>query len=77
MRLIHITTDLVLVSTVIAGIRRAANVDYAVDDIPNTTLKWVTSQFLMVGELTLDACIQITRQYPRKFNDDANSDRCI
>ncbi|EGF82622.1 hypothetical protein BATDEDRAFT_9826, partial [Batrachochytrium dendrobatidis JAM81] len=61
MRLIPFTSDAVLISTVLAGIRRAGNFEYPLHRINSTTLRWLTHQFLFVGELCLDLAVEIAR----------------
>ncbi|OAJ40006.1 hypothetical protein BDEG_23787 [Batrachochytrium dendrobatidis JEL423] len=67
MRLIPFTSDAVLISTVLAGIRRAGNFEYPLHRINSTTLRWLTHQFLFVGELCLDLAVEIARHHPKLF----------
>ncbi|KAI8927030.1 hypothetical protein BC831DRAFT_387343, partial [Entophlyctis helioformis] len=61
MRFIPFTSDAVLLSTLLASIRRAGNFDYATERIQNTTLRWLVHQFLFLGEIMLDVTLHIAR----------------
>ena len=67
MRLLPLTADIILSSTALAGIRRAGNFDYPIDEIQSTGLRWIASQFLFIGELVLDLTVSMTHQHPQIF----------
>lgn len=67
MRLIPLTTDIIITSTALAGIRRASNIgninslilDHFPMPIENTGVKWLLNQFLLLGEVCLDLAVSV------------------
>jgi len=53
-RLVHYTVDAVLLSTVVAGIRRASGFEPHTELITEPTVRSVTEKFLGVGETIFD-----------------------
>ncbi|KAH6577952.1 hypothetical protein BASA50_010141 [Batrachochytrium salamandrivorans] len=68
MRLLPLTSDAVLISTALAGIRRAGNFEYPLDRINSTALRWLAHQFLFVGELCLDLAVEVAKHHPKLFH---------
>ncbi|KAF9517022.1 hypothetical protein BS47DRAFT_1340347 [Hydnum rufescens UP504] len=58
-RLVHYTFDAVLVSTVVAGVRRSSGFEPQTALIPEATVRSVAESFLGVGETVFDV-IQAT-----------------
>jgi len=66
-RLIHLSVDAVLVSTVIAGLRRSSGFSPATPLIPDPTLRSVVDSYLGVGETVFDM-VQATAVNSRYFH---------
>lgn len=41
--------------------------DYPVERIESTGLRWMTTQFLFIGEVFVDVAIQVAKSYPQLF----------
>lgn len=67
MRLIPLTTDIIITSTALAGIRRASNIgnillliiDHFPIPVENSGIKWILGQFLLLGEVCLDLAVSV------------------
>jgi len=53
-RLVHYTVDAVLLSTVVAGVRRSSGFSPDASAIPDPTLRSIAEKFLGVGETVFD-----------------------
>ncbi|KAF8905006.1 hypothetical protein CPB84DRAFT_1772169 [Gymnopilus junonius] len=53
-RLVHYTVDAVLLSTVVAGVRRSSGLAPDASAIPDPTVRSVAEKFLGVGETVFD-----------------------
>jgi len=53
-KLIHYTVDAVLLSTVVAGVRRSSGFSPDASAIPDPTVRSVAEKFLGVGETVFD-----------------------
>jgi len=53
-RLVHYTVDAVLLSTVVAGVRRSSGFSPDATAIPDPTLRSIAEKFLGVGETVFD-----------------------
>ncbi|ORZ20637.1 hypothetical protein BCR42DRAFT_409182 [Absidia repens] len=56
-RIFHITLDAVLLSTILASIKRLTGIQPAVTKIKNKEIRGYVNQYLSVGEYVLDASI--------------------
>ncbi|KAI8868060.1 DUF1748-domain-containing protein, partial [Ramicandelaber brevisporus] len=56
-RLIHYGIDLVLISTVLAGIRRSTGVAVATDKIKSQDVRSFIEKYLAVGEASFDIAV--------------------
>ncbi|KAI8067586.1 hypothetical protein BC940DRAFT_333600 [Gongronella butleri] len=56
-RFLHLTLDAVLVSTILASIKRLTGIQPAVSKIQNKEIRGYIDQYLGVGEYVLDASI--------------------
>ncbi|CAO3625458.1 unnamed protein product [Cunninghamella echinulata] len=56
-RLFHLTVDAVLISTILASIKRLTGIQPAVTKIPNKDIRNYVEQYLNIGEYTLDGAI--------------------
>jgi hypothetical protein len=61
--LVRLTVDAVLVSTVLAGIRRSGNLEFKTKTIENETLRLCVEKFLSVGDYVLDTSISQLQTY--------------
>ncbi|KAJ3163579.1 hypothetical protein HDU86_000162 [Geranomyces michiganensis] len=66
-RLLPATLDIILVATLLAGLRRSGDFDFATDNVPSPALRWLLFQFLFVGERFLDVLLVLARKYPAVF----------
>lgn len=81
MRLIPLTTDIIITSTALAGIRRASNIGIIkavmIEQFPipveNAGVKWLVSQFLLLGEVCLDLAVSIVHSNVEKDAKDRDS----
>jgi len=53
-RLVHYTVDAVLLSTVVAGIRRSSGFSPEMTMIPNDTLRYYAERYFAIGETIFD-----------------------
>jgi hypothetical protein len=75
MRLIPLTTDIIITSTALAGIRRASKIGnifrFITDHFPipveNAGFKWLISQFLLLGEVCLDLAVSVVVSNKERF----------
>ncbi|KAI9320395.1 hypothetical protein BX666DRAFT_1907610 [Dichotomocladium elegans] len=56
-RLLHLTADALLVSTILAGIRRTTGLSPTISKIENETMRGYVEQYLSLGERVLDTTI--------------------
>jgi len=54
-RLTHYAIDAILLSTVLAGVKRSTSFVFDTDTISNSTIRSITEQYLAVGETTFNA----------------------
>ncbi|KAH9954299.1 hypothetical protein BC827DRAFT_1243738 [Russula dissimulans] len=54
-RLTHYAIDAILLSTVLAGVKRSTSFAFDTDTISNSTIRSITEQYLAVGETTFNA----------------------
>ncbi|TPX67131.1 hypothetical protein SpCBS45565_g03987 [Spizellomyces sp. 'palustris'] len=66
-RLIPAFVDCLLLASLMAGLRRAGNVDFATETISSPALRWIVLQFLFLGEGALDVFLTLVRRYPKYF----------
>ncbi|KAI8920288.1 hypothetical protein DFJ77DRAFT_236333 [Powellomyces hirtus] len=66
-RLLPATLDILLVATLLAGLRRSGNFEFATDSISSPALRWFIFQFLFMGERVLDVLLVLARKYPAVF----------
>ncbi|KAJ3155539.1 hypothetical protein HDU89_006505 [Geranomyces variabilis] len=66
-RLLPASLDIILVATLLAGLRRSGDFDFATDNVPSPALRWLLFQFLFVGERFLDVLLVLVRKYPAVF----------
>ncbi|KAI8590813.1 hypothetical protein BDZ88DRAFT_505887, partial [Geranomyces variabilis] len=66
-RLLPATLDIILIATLLAGLRRSGDFDFATDNVPSPALRWLLFQFLFVGERFLDVLLVLARKYPAIF----------
>ncbi|TFK40067.1 hypothetical protein BDQ12DRAFT_680297 [Crucibulum laeve] len=71
-RLFHYTIDAVLLSTVVAGVRRSSGFSPDASVIPDETVRSVAVKFLGVGETIFDM-IQATAVNSSYFKKDSSS----
>ncbi|KAJ3314672.1 hypothetical protein HDV04_005678 [Boothiomyces sp. JEL0838] len=74
MRLIPVLTDAALISTALAGIRRAGSFEYPTNQIQNATLRWISNKFLQLGEFLIDVSVDIAKNNPKVFKPIENID---
>ncbi|ORZ38290.1 hypothetical protein BCR44DRAFT_116488 [Catenaria anguillulae PL171] len=67
-RVIRTAFDLVLVSTVFAGIRRSSGFNLATDKIDNETVRFVADKYLETGEWVMDRSVEGMARYPTVFS---------
>jgi hypothetical protein len=67
MRITPWAADAVVISTMLAGIRRAGHFEYPMELIQNTTLRWLAHHFLYLGEMVLDCSLEIAKNHPDVF----------
>ncbi|KNC96560.1 uncharacterized protein SPPG_08147 [Spizellomyces punctatus DAOM BR117] len=66
-RLIPAFVDCLLLASLMAGLRRVGNVDFATETISSPALRWIVLQFLFLGEGALDVFLTLVRRYPKYF----------
>jgi len=69
-RLVHYTVDAVLLSTVVAGVRRSSGFTLDASAIPDPTVRSVAEKFLGVGETVFDMiqATAVNSSYFKKSN---------
>ncbi|KAJ1972634.1 hypothetical protein H4R34_005345 [Dimargaris verticillata] len=68
-RLIHYAADAVLLSTILAGIRRASGLSFKSESIENKEVRSVVQSYLDLGERTFDfgtSLLAATKYFERK-----------
>ncbi|KAI9276920.1 hypothetical protein BDA99DRAFT_554865 [Phascolomyces articulosus] len=58
-KLLHVTVDAVLVSTLLAGVKRTTGLQPAIHKIQNKEIRGYLESYLNVGEYVLDSAILI------------------
>ncbi|KXS21464.1 hypothetical protein M427DRAFT_50904 [Gonapodya prolifera JEL478] len=66
-KIIPLTIDLVVFSSLISGVRRAGGYQIATDRIPNDNAKWCADKYLDLGEFVVDQSISMMGRYPEVF----------
>ncbi|TPX68531.1 hypothetical protein SpCBS45565_g03019 [Spizellomyces sp. 'palustris'] len=66
-RIIPAAIDILLVATLLAGLRRSGDFEFATEHIGSPALRWLAMQFLFLGERVLDILLVLTRRYPTYF----------
>ncbi|KAI9090841.1 hypothetical protein DFS34DRAFT_653897 [Phlyctochytrium arcticum] len=66
-RILPAALDIILVSTLLAGLRRSGNFEFVLEHIQSAAVRWFLMQFLFLGERFLDLLLMLTRKYPAYF----------
>ncbi|KAJ3351460.1 hypothetical protein GGF32_004281 [Allomyces javanicus] len=61
-KVIRFAFDAVLVSTVVAGIRRSSGITLATDKIDNEQVRYVAERYLEAGEWVMDKSVDLLAQ---------------
>ncbi|KAF0426319.1 DUF1748-domain-containing protein [Gigaspora margarita] len=56
-RILHYATDAVLISAILAGIKRSAGLTFPTERIRNQPIRNIVESFLGIGEWVMDRCI--------------------
>ncbi|KAK9464145.1 uncharacterized protein V1516DRAFT_662263 [Lipomyces oligophaga] len=63
-RLFHFSVDLVLVSAVLAGVKRSTGITFKSEAIENSDVRTAVTKYLDVGEWVLDASVVFMNNSP-------------
>ncbi|KAK9451623.1 uncharacterized protein V1518DRAFT_409057 [Limtongia smithiae] len=63
-RIIHYSVDLVLVSAVLAGVKRSTGLAFKTDSIESTDVRSAVTKYLDVGEWVLDTSVAFMNSSP-------------
>ncbi|KAK9327225.1 hypothetical protein V1520DRAFT_349379 [Lipomyces starkeyi] len=63
-KIIHLSFDLVLVSTVLAGVKRSTGLVIKTEDIGSSDIRYAVDRYLGVGEWVLDASVTYMSNSP-------------
>ncbi|CAG8453797.1 197_t:CDS:2 [Dentiscutata erythropus] len=63
-RLFHYATDAILISALLAGIKRSTGLTFATERIKNRNIRNIVNTFLGVGEWVMDKCIMYMSSSP-------------
>ncbi|KAK9319383.1 hypothetical protein V1517DRAFT_332725 [Lipomyces orientalis] len=63
-KIVHLSFDLVLVSTVLAGVKRSTGLALKTEDIGSSDIRYAVDKYLGVGEWVLDASVMYMSNSP-------------